>query len=558
MNLSLRATFSSLLAVVAAGSVVTALALVEANTAGVASASATASRYQSYQLAAELRQSSDDLTRLARTYVVTGDPKWEKQYLEVLDIRNGKVARPNGYERIYWDFRAAGLPGVDGVGKAESLMNRMKAAGFTEAEFDKLQDAQNNSNDLVKTETVAMNLVKGLADDGSGSYTKKVEPDPAAAQNMMHDLVYHQNKAKIMAPINDFLVMLDKRTLARVEHAEERRTLWSWVALISMCTTGACLGSLVWWARGRVLKVVRESQAVAAAIAEGRLDQRTLIHGTDEAAQLLGALDSMRIRLGGIISKVRASSDSIATGSTQIAIGNTDLSQRTEEQASNLQMTAASMQQMSDTVKHSAATAEQANQLAASASAAAVHGGKMVNDVVATMHDITEASRMIADIIGVVDGIAFQTNILALNAAVEAARAGEQGRGFAVVASEVRSLAGRSAEAAKQIKSLIGASVEKVELGTRQVNDAGTSMGEIVSQVQRVSQMISELSRSAIEQSCGIDQIGNAVAQLDQVTQQNAALVEESAAAAESLQYQAAGLAELVHGFKVEPERTHA
>jgi methyl-accepting chemotaxis protein len=397
-----------------------------------------------------------------------------------------------------------------------------------------------------------MNLVKGLADDGQGNYTKKVDPDPAQARTMMHDLAYHQYKAKIMQPINEFLIMLDKRTLATVEAAEAQRTLWSLIALASMCATGLCLGALVWWARGRVLEVVRQSQQVAAAIAEGRLDVRTEVRGSDEAAQLLGSLDRMRQQLGGIISKVRASSDSIATGSTQISIGNTDLSQRTEEQASNLQMTAASMQQMSNTVKNSAETASQANQLASSASAAAVKGGDMVNDVVATMQDIAASSKKIADIIGVIDGIAFQTNILALNAAVEAARAGEQGRGFAVVASEVRSLAGRSAEAAKEIKSLIGASVEKVEIGARQVNDAGASMGEIVSQVQRVSQMIGELSRSAAEQSDGIDQIGDAVTQLDTVTQQNAALVEQSAAAAESLKFQAATLAELVSEFKVE------
>jgi len=552
MKLSLRATFSSLLAVVATGSVVTALALMQANSAGIAAGKATAARYRSYQLASELRQSSDDLTRLARTYVVSGDPKWEQQYVEVLDIRNGKRPRPNGYERIYWDFRAADLPAGDGLGKPEALADTMKAAGFTDAEFAKLQEAQKNSNDLVRTETIAMNLVKGLADDGQGGYTKKIDPDPAQARTMMHDLAYHQYKAKIMQPINEFLLMLDRRTLATVEAAEAQRTLWSLIALASMCVTGLCLGALVWWARGRVLEVVRQSQQVAAAIAEGRLDIRTQVHGSDEAAQLLGALDRMRQQLGGIISKVRASSDSIATGSTQISIGNTDLSQRTEEQASNLQMTAASMQQMSNTVKNSAETAAQANQLASSASAAAVKGGEMVNDVVQTMQDIAASSKKIADIIGVIDGIAFQTNILALNAAVEAARAGEQGRGFAVVASEVRSLAGRSAEAAKEIKSLIGASVERVEVGARQVNDAGASMGEIVSQVQRVSQMISELSRSAAEQSDGIDQIGDAVTQLDTVTQQNAALVEQSAAAAESLKYQAATLAELVSEFKVD------
>ena len=271
-----------------------------------------------------------------------------------------------------------------------------------------------------------------------------------------------------------------------------------------------------------------------------------------DTESIIAALSRMRESLALIVSQVRNSSDSIATGSAQIATGNADLSQRTEQQASNLQQTAASMEQLSGTVKTSAETAGQASHFAASASAAAVKGGEMVGTVVNTMQDIAASSKKIADIIGVIDGIAFQTNILALNAAVEAARAGEQGRGFAVVATEVRNLAGRSAEAAKEIKSLISASVEKVEVGARQVNDAGASMTEIVSRVQRVSQLISEISSASTEQSAGINQVGEAVAQLDQVTQQNAALVEESAAAAESLRHQAATLADVVGVFKLD------
>jgi methyl-accepting chemotaxis protein len=290
---------------------------------------------------------------------------------------------------------------------------------------------------------------------------------------------------------------------------------------------------------------------VATTVAGGDLSSRIVVRGNDETAHLLQALAMMNDSLARIVGQVRASSDSIATGSAQIATGNADLSQRTEEQASNLQQAAASMEQLSGTVKTSAETAGQASGLAAQASAAATRGGEVVGTVVDTMRDIAASSRKIADIIGVIDGIAFQTNILALNAAVEAARAGEQGRGFAVVASEVRSLASRSAEAAREIKSLIGASVEKVEAGTRQVDQAGTSMADIVTQVQRVSQLISELSTASGEQSTGIHQVGDAVAQLDQVTQQNAALVEESAAAAESLRVQAANLADAVRVFRL-------
>jgi len=317
------------------------------------------------------------------------------------------------------------------------------------------------------------------------------------------------------------------------------------VALVCM------LGYGVLVVRSMKLPMAR-ALALAEAVAGGDLRaQPDAPPGRDEFSRLLQALCRMNANLMDIIQRVRISSDSIATGSAQIASGNADLSHRTEQQAGNLQQTAAAMEQLSGTVKTSADTAAQANQLAANASAAATRGGEMVGQVVSTMQDIAASSKKIADIIGVIDGIAFQTNILALNAAVEAARAGEQGRGFAVVASEVRSLAGRSAEAAREIKSLIGASVEKVDAGARLVDDTGSSMGEIVAQVQRVSTMISELSSAAGQQAAGIGQVGSAVAQIDQVTQQNAALVEQSAAAAESLKQQAATLGELVSVFKL-------
>jgi methyl-accepting chemotaxis protein len=266
-------------------------------------------------------------------------------------------------------------------------------------------------------------------------------------------------------------------------------------------------------------------------------------------------MHEMQQSLRRVVSQVRASSDSIATGSSQIATGNADLSQRTEEQASNLQQTAASMEQLTATVQTNADTARQATQLAGSAAAAAGQGGAVVAQVVQTMDGITASSRKIADIIGVIDGIAFQTNILALNAAVEAARAGEQGRGFAVVATEVRTLAQRSAAAAKEIKTLIGDSVEKVEAGSQQVHQAGRVMEDLVAQVGRVNDLIGEMCSATTEQTQGIGQIGHAVSQLDQVTQQNAALVEESAAAAESLNQQAARLVAAVSVFRLEAAR---
>ena len=299
---------------------------------------------------------------------------------------------------------------------------------------------------------------------------------------------------------------------------------------------------------GRAAEVVR-------LIAAGDLTAAIEARGNDEIADLLRELDSMRASLVRVVGSVRGNADSVATASSQIAQGNADLSQRTEEQASNLQQTAASMEQLTATVKQNAETARQAVQLATAASGVAGQGGEVVGRVVATMEDISASSKKIADIIGVIDGIAFQTNILALNAAVEAARAGEQGRGFAVVAGEVRSLAQRSAEAAKEIKNLIGASVEKVATGSSLVGDAGRTMGEIVSQVKRVTDLINEISAASVEQTTGIGQIGDAVTQLDQVTQQNAALVEESAAAADSLQQQASQLAQAISFFTLDENK---
>jgi methyl-accepting chemotaxis protein len=291
-----------------------------------------------------------------------------------------------------------------------------------------------------------------------------------------------------------------------------------------------------------------EAMVVMSEVARGNL--AVDLHNP-QPGSLLAALSDMLSSLRGTVAQVRQSTDSITTASTEIATGNQDLSSRTEQTASNLQQTASSMEQLTGTVKQTADSARTANQLASSASASAAKGGEVVAQVVATMDEINASSKKIADIIGVIDGIAFQTNILALNAAVEAARAGEQGRGFAVVAGEVRSLAQRSAQAAKEIKSLIGASVERVETGSKLVQDAGSTMAEIVADVARVSDIIGEITAAASEQSDGIGQVNTAVTQLDQMTQQNAALVEESAAAAASLREQAQKLAAAVAVFRL-------
>ena len=296
---------------------------------------------------------------------------------------------------------------------------------------------------------------------------------------------------------------------------------------------------------------LRRAAEVAEAIAHFDLTKDIPPGGKDEVGRLLNALQDMQSALQKLIGEVRGAADSIGTASAEIATGNFDLSQRTEQTASNLQNAASSMSELTGTVKQTADAAMTANQLASSAASVAQRGGEAVSQVVATMDEISQSSRKINDIIGVIDGIAFQTNILALNAAVEAARAGEQGRGFAVVAAEVRSLAQRSAGAAKEIKTLIGASVERVDSGTQQVQAAGSTMTEIVASVQRVTDIIGEISAAAREQSEGIGVVNGSVVQLDQMTQQNAALVEESAAAAESLREQSARMAEAIGVFKL-------
>ena len=355
--------------------------------------------------------------------------------------------------------------------------------------------------------------------------------------------------------------VLDKLSLQKEERAKAAAVQASGVyqasrsfmiaLVLGSVAAGLTLGALI--TRGLTRQLGGEpayAVKIAGAIAEGDLsvDIRTASH---DNASLLFAMKVMRDKLVGIVSQVRSGTDTIHTASSEIAQGNLDLSSRTEEQASSLEETASSMEQLTSAVRQNADNARQANALAGAASDVAGKGGAVVGRVVQTMESINASSRKIVDIISVIDGIAFQTNILALNAAVEAARAGEEGRGFAVVASEVRNLAQRSASAAKEIKTLIGDSVEQVEIGSRLVHDAGKTMDEVVTSVRQVADIMQEITAASAEQSAGIEQVNQAVLQMDQVTQQNAALVEEAAAAAESLQDQAQILTELVGVFRL-------
>ncbi len=344
-------------------------------------------------------------------------------------------------------------------------------------------------------------------------------------------------------------IAAESADVARIATGDARQAaLVSVSVMLSVSALGLIFGIMV---SRSIVQPINRALLLSQAVADGDLTQAIHVQGRDEIAQLLNALKNMQSNLVRIVRDVRLNAESVATASSEISAGNTDLANRTEEQASALQQTASSMDEISATVQHNADNVLEANQLAKGASVVAVRGGTVVCDVVETMRGINDSSKRIVDIISVIDGIAFQTNILALNAAVEAARAGEQGRGFAVVASEVRLLAQRSANAAKEIKALIGTSVERVELGSQLVDRAGVTMAEVVTAIERVTEIMSEISLANREQSSGVAQIGQAVQQMDHATQQNAALVEEGAAAAESLKAQAHQLVQSVAVFKL-------
>ena len=380
--------------------------------------------------------------------------------------------------------------------------------------------------------------------------------DAEGAKALLKDKV-EPAVAKYVALQQKFVKLQESRAeeMRNAVGAERMRTVWMVAVVMGLIVVGLAVSNvfLVRSIRGPLHALARAADRIGHGDLTVELDTRR----TDELGQVTRSLAEMRDALRGIVSQVRESTGSIQLASAEVASGNMDLSQRTEQAASNLQQTAGAIQQLSGTVRQSADAASQANQLASSASAVAQRGGEVVSQVVATMDEINASSKKISDIIGTIDGIAFQTNILALNAAVEAARAGEQGRGFAVVAGEVRSLAQRSAEAAREIKTLISASVERVSQGTQLVDRAGTTMVDIVGSIQQVSSLMGQISTASQEQSQGVAQVGEAVTQMDQVTQQNAALVEESAAAAQSLRAQAEQLVRAVSVFRLEADPGH-
>jgi methyl-accepting chemotaxis protein len=512
-----------------------------------------------FQLSIRQRLSLLSLLALVATGLVAGlfflsNRTNERALIEVYEQNSQSLVRLQRMEVLLTEvrFRAAGvlldLMPVQGsrhhLGEARGELAQLwrdlgDGAGDLLADEEAAEHFAMLQRGWPTLETVLSQLERGYSGNDQGALTEVLEEQWA---RLIRDIV---------KPLQALIPLTQQRSAEAYEHAQSRSRSMLVTGMAGAALLLAGLIGLAIWTTRSIVRPMDEVRLALQRIAEGDLAGTLPAARQDELGQMVEALNRMQQSLQRLVTQVRAASDSIATASAEVASGNVDLSHRTEAAASNLQETAASMEQLSSTVQQSADTAREADALAANAARVASQGGTMVSQVVSTMQDIEASSRQISDIIGVIDGIAFQTNILALNAAVEAARAGEQGRGFAVVAGEVRSLAGRSAEAARQIRGLIGASVDRVHAGSQLVADTGTTMGEIVSSVQRVARMIGEISAASAEQSNGIGQVNSAVTQLDQMTQQNAALVEQSSAASESLREQADRLSGLVSVFRV-------
>ncbi|CBL46497.1 Probable methyl-accepting chemotaxis [gamma proteobacterium HdN1] len=499
------------------------------------------SRYTSYLLADELRQSSDDLTRLARTYAVTGDERYEQQYLQVVGIRAGTRPRPQDYQRIYWDFVAAnGTAPRPDTTQSTPLLDLMKQAGFSKEELAKLGEAQALSDALVKTETIAINAVKGLFDDGSGHFTVRGAPNREMAIDLLHNHDYHAIKAKIMKPVDDFYQLLEARThgavLAATEKAQRlEATIYTLLGISLLLLSGALLIAY------RILRVQlgsepREVMEKLQSVAEGNLAVKIELAPHDHSSVLYN-LERTVSRLHETISEVHQSSAALTSAADQISTSSQALSQNASEQAASVEETGASVEQISATVAQNSDNAVVTNKVASQSAKDARDGGEAVRTMV-------EAMRKIAAKVGIIDDIAYQTNLLALNAAIEAARAGDHGKSFAVVAGEVRKLAERSRVAAQEISEVAGESVNLTE-------HAGTLLERMVPAIQQTADLVQEISAASTEQTAGLEQINLAIAQLAQSTQSNAASSEQLSSTSEEMSALARQLQEKISYFQL-------
>ncbi|SDG26420.1 Methyl-accepting chemotaxis protein [Pseudomonas benzenivorans] len=528
-------------------------------------------RYQSYLLADELRQSSDDLTRLARTYAVSGDARYEQQYWQVLDIRNGKQPRPLQYERLYWDFIAAGQPAPRGNGESLPLLESMRRQGFSQDELDKLAEAQANSDALVLIETRAMNAVKGRFSDGQGGFTRQGEPDLALASRLMHDADYHREKAKIMQPVDDFYALLDQRTGDAVAHYTQigERYMAAVTVMVLLLVVISVLG--IFAIRRKVSGALLRLSDDACRVAAGELGAHLAAQSGGEFGVLSHSFSQMVGKLREIVSNVLHSSSQLSVSASQLTSTTSSTQHNLQQQELHTSEVAAAMTEMAATVqevaRHSSQTAEAAQRADQAANSGHYLVGQMVGSINALSHDIGDAATVvqtlaqdtanIGSILDVIRGIADQTNLLALNAAIEAARAGEQGRGFAVVADEVRSLAKRTQDSTTQIQGMIerlqagaqsaasvmSASRAQAESGARQAIEAGQALETITATNREISEMAIQIASAAEQQAAVAHDISQRIEMIRDLASGNAEGSNEVTAASHSL----AELAERLH-----------
>ena len=537
-------------------------------------------RYRSYLLADELRQSSDDLTRLARTYAVTGDAKYEKQYFDILDIRNGKKPRPEHYERIYWDFVAAGIDKPQPDGATASLQALMKEAGFSEQEFAKLKEAQNNSDALVKNETIAMNAVKGLFDDGTGQFTKKGDPDLELARKLTHDENYHKYKAQIMKPVDEFLELLDKRTSAAVEQAKQAETrMQYWVTGLVLFSIAFLVVALLTVYR-RIIAALGGEPAVASEVvkqvAAGDLSVEIPVANTDSTS-LLAAMKVMQSNLQKLIGEIQTDADMVASAAKKMTIAAEDVAWSSNQQSASSMEIAAAMEQSTVSINLMSDSANRAQTISGDSELLMNETSGVVSEAVnriakiatvveqasQTVRTLGQESENISKIVLVIKEVADQTNLLALNAAIEAARAGEQGRGFAVVADEVRKLAERTTQSTQEITTMISSMQSSARDAVTCIEDAVANVNEGVILTKRVGESVSRLGASSHEvkgviidvssalreQNAASNEIARNVEQIAQTGERNSGAVGAVAKAATELQQLANSLTDSARHF---------
>ena len=537
-------------------------------------------RYRSYLLADELRQSSDDLTRLARTYAVTGDAKYEKQYFDILDIRNGKKPRPEHYERIYWDFVAAGIDKPQPDGATASLQALMKEAGFSEQEFAKLKEAQNNSDALVKNETIAMNAVKGLFDDGTGQFTKKGDPDLELARKLTHDENYHKYKAQIMKPVDEFLELLDKRTSAAVEQAKQAETrMQYWVTGLVLFSIAFLVVALLTVYR-RIIAALGGEPAVASEVvkqvAAGDLSVEIPVANTDSTS-LLAAMKVMQSNLQKLIGEIQTDADMVASAAKKMTIAAEDVACSSNQQSASSLEIAAAMEQSTVSINLMSDSANRAQTISGDSELLMNETSGVVSEAVnriakiatvveqasQTVRTLGQESENVSKIVLVIKEVADQTNLLALNAAIEAARAGEQGRGFAVVADEVRKLAERTTQSTQEITTMISSMQSSARDAVTCIEDAVANVNEGVILTKRVGESVSRLGASSHEvkgviidvssalreQNAASNEIARNVEQIAQTGERNSGAVGAVAKAATELQQLANSLTDSARHF---------